>query len=263
MQSQLVASTGAWEAGAALTEAERLRRRTRAQRQAAWFAPALFSLLVLGSATFYWQPPMVCRGGRAACAGSAFSGPLANAVGPMETPGGLATWATLYWAGALAAGLVVAAVFFRRRAARSGVDVSTWPAVMAGAVVAAYVVLTSPVILRALSGGRSSPPTALALPDLHLRGLTPLLVLAVALGALALAEHSRALGVGAVVFAGVAVTANLYDLSNLVARLGWQLGPSAAPLANVVVPGLVLAAIATATAVGARWSWSFEVHRRG
>lgn len=179
--------------------------------------------------------------------------------------GGLDTWTTLYWACALAGGLLVAAVFFRRHAARSGVDVATWPAVLAGAVVAAYVVLTSPAVVHALSSARSSPSTALLLPDLHVRGLTPLLVLAVALGALALSERSWALGAGAIVFAGVAVAANLYDLSNLVARLGWRLGASAAPLANVVVPGLVLWAIATAAAVGERWSLgrAVEARRRG
>lgn len=246
-----------------LTERDRLRARMRGRRRAGWFVPVMLGLLVLASAPFYWRQIAACPGGRSACVEAAFPGPLANAVGPMPTSSGLGAWATLYWVCALATALVAGAVFLRRRSRRSGVDVATWPAVVAGAVVAAYLVLTSPAVVGSLSSGRA--PVGLLLPDLHLRGLTPLLVLAVALGVLALAERSRALGIGAALFAGVAVVANLYDLSNLAARLGWQLSASAGPLANVVIPGLVLLGVGAAEALSERWSLhvAFEARRRG
>ena len=243
-----------------LSERDRLRARTRGRRRAGWFVPVLLGMLVLASAPFYWRPLSPCPGGRAACVEGAFPGPLANAVGPMSTASGLGTFATLYWVCALAVALVVGAVFLRRRSRRSGVDVATWPAVAAGAIVAAYLVLTSPAVVGSLGSGRA--PVALLLPDLHLRGLTPLLVLAVALGALALAERSRALGIGAALFAAVAVVANLYDLSNLVARLGWQLSASAGPLANVVIPGLVLLGVGATAALSERWSLRVAVEAR-
>ena len=58
--------------------------------------------------------------------------------------------------------------------------------------------------------------TAGVLPgDLLVRGLTPLLTIALSLLVLAWAERSEPLGIFAVFFVALALLANLYDLSNL------------------------------------------------
>src|SRR2546422_996668 len=53
---------------------------------------------------------------------------------------------------------------------------------------------------------------------LFIRGLTPLLPVAVGVGVLAWTERSRALGAFAIGFLGLAILVNLYDLENLFSR---------------------------------------------
>ena len=68
----------------------------------------------------------------------------------------------------------------------------------------------------------------------------PFLIVAVGLLALAWAERSRALAVAAVVYTGAALLASLYDVSNIIYRLGWNLPPSDESLPNVLLPAAVL-----------------------
>jgi hypothetical protein len=57
-------------------------------------------------------------------------------------------------------------------------------------------------------------------PDLFVRGLPPLLTVALALTLLVWVERSRALTAITVAFLVIALTANLYDPENLFARVG-------------------------------------------
>ena len=216
------------------------RRRRAPARQARWFPLVAFGIVVLGATPFYWQAATKCTGGRTSCPSQTPPSPLGGLLLPFERDGHLTTWATVYWMCTLAAGLILTAFFSQRRAKQSGTILSTWPAIAVSLVFVALLMLTSPQVLRALgANGRS---IALLLPDLRVRGLTPLLVVAVVLLALALVERSRSLTLFATAFGALAVTANLYDLENVLARLGWRLGPGAGPLPNILVPGLVLLA---------------------
>lgn len=163
-------------------------------------------------------------------------------LGPQGVAASLADWATIYWLAAIATGLVACLSFSRYRSRRSGVGRRAWPVLAAGAVVLALAILDAPVVLARLSPSPGDVPSGLAVADLHIRGLTSLLVLAAVVLALGLAERSGALAGFGVVFFAVTVVANLYDLDNLLARVGWTLGPSTVAMANVAIPGVVLLA---------------------
>jgi hypothetical protein len=71
----------------------------------------------------------------------------------------------------------------------------------------------------------------------------PFLIIAAALWVLARAERSAALTVIAAVFTGTALLASLYNIENIIFRLGWT--PTGAQwrlttLPNILVPALLL-----------------------
>jgi hypothetical protein len=79
--------------------------------------------------------------------------------------------------------------------------------------------------------------------DLTIRGTFPFVIIAVGLWVLAWAERSRALAVIAAVYTGTAVLATLYDVENVLFRLGWNPSPGEwrfTSLPNVLLPALVL-----------------------
>jgi hypothetical protein len=76
-----------------------------------------------------------------------------------------------------------------------------------------------------------------------MRGTFPLVIIAAGLWALAWAERSRALAVIAAVYTAAALLASLYNVENVLFRLGWN--PSGqewrlTSLPNVLLPALVL-----------------------
>ena len=84
----------------------------------------------------------------------------------------------------------------------------------------------------------STPLIPIPVPgDLMVRGLTPLLAVALGLFVLARIERSWALLAFAVPFLALTVVANLYDMENVAYRLGVG---SAGPEVNVIVVGSVL-----------------------
>jgi hypothetical protein len=79
--------------------------------------------------------------------------------------------------------------------------------------------------------------------DLMVRGTFPFVIIAVGLWALAWAERSRALAGIAAIYTGTALLASLYDIENLLFRLGWNPAPGESDLTslpNVLLPALVL-----------------------
>jgi len=87
-------------------------------------------------------------------------------------------------------------------------------------------------------------PAGLPLGDLWMRGTFAFLIAAAGLWVLAWAERSRALAVITLAYTGAALLASLYDVENLLYRLGWSPGPggAVAMLPNVLLPALVLLA---------------------
>jgi hypothetical protein len=88
--------------------------------------------------------------------------------------------------------------------------------------------------------------------DLTIRGTFPFLIVAAGLWVLAWAERSRGLGIVALAYTATAVLASLYDIENVLFRLGWHPSPDQwklTSLPNVALPALVLL-VAGAAAFG-------------
>ena len=79
--------------------------------------------------------------------------------------------------------------------------------------------------------------------DLVIRGTFPFLIIAVGLWVLARAERSRALAVIALIYTAAALLASLYNVENVLFRLGWTPSPGQwrlTSLPGVLLPALVL-----------------------
>ena len=81
--------------------------------------------------------------------------------------------------------------------------------------------------------------------DVWIRGTLAFLIIAAGLWMLARAERSRALAVIALVYTGAALLSSLYNVENIVFRLGWDPGRSAfawqlTALPNVLLPAAIL-----------------------
>jgi hypothetical protein len=217
-----------------------LRHQVRAARHGYWFPLALFGTLTCASIPFYLRPaPLVTVGGLAA------SGAEPNwLLGgyPVLTGGGALA---IYWMAALLGGLLLTQLWYWWHARRVGVATRSraYFVTMAALTVAAIVI---PPLSQRQAPGWLHGLAVLPPGDLVIRGTFPFIIIAASLLALAWAERSLALAITAVLYAGAALLASLYDIVNLVARLGWTLPPADQSLPNVLLPALVLVAGAAA-----------------
>jgi hypothetical protein len=148
---------------------------------------------------------------------------------------------TLFWLIALPLGYVATVLYYRIRTNRTGVAGSVQAYVFSG------VGLLAALIALSWLGPHPSGVAWGTLPeDILIRGLTPLLTIGIGLLVLAWAERSAPLAIFAVGYLGLALLANLYDLSNLF-RIR-----SPEPALNVIVPGVVLLLAGAAFWVSAR-----------
>ncbi|MDR2983684.1 MAG: hypothetical protein LBV34_02475 [Nocardiopsaceae bacterium] len=208
--------------GIMLSEVSRLRSEARSTRHAYWLPLVIFGLVIVGSAPFYVEPAP-SRSGFVSASGAVIPG-----FSPLVGGGGQSD-AFIYWLLAIGAGLYLTSLWYGRHARRVGLVTRARGLVMAGVIVGALLLVL---------------PTVHLLPGyLVIRGTVPFLIIAAALLVLARAERSPALTVIAVVFTGSAVLASLYDIENVLFRLGWN--PTAAQwrltsLPNIFLPALVL-----------------------
>ena len=231
-----------------LDDIRRLRATARRDRQAWPFALVVLGLVVILAAPFY-----VARtpgaGPTVVVLTSDTLGPLAE-IGPPFAALGL--WAGVYWIVALVAAGLLIAVHYRRTAARRGIAGPLWPVAATGIVLLVLLVALTPRILNLLSPSpTSSLSTGAGLPaaeTLWLRGLTPLLVVALIVVVLAWTERSIWLAAVAAGYLALALVANLYDLSNLGYRAGWPPAGRFDLLPNLLLPGLVLLVAGAAAA---------------
>jgi hypothetical protein len=208
-----------------LAELTSLRRRTRSARHAYWLPLVLYGLLIGAAAPLYVQRQDPRRTG------------IGVPPGPQVQLPGLGGYGdgyiAVYWLFALVAGFWLTALWYRRRGRQTGLLTSARGFVVVGVVVTAAIILLSAV-----------PAVARLWPAaLVIRGTFPLFVIAAGLFALAWAERSWALIVTAVLFTGGALLASLYDVENVLFRLGWapglgQLGLTALP--NILLPAIIL-----------------------
>ena len=217
-----------------------LRRAARLARHAYAFPLVLFGLLTLAATPFYLQPAVPKNGIWIITTGSGQpSLPwLGGSAGPLGHD-----YLGYYWLVALVGGLLLTMYWYRYHARRAGLSTQ-----VRGYLVTLGVLTGLAVALPVLAQFPSFGWLSVLWPgDLTVRGTFPFLIIAAALGVLAWAERSLGLGVIAAIYAGTALLASLYDIENLLFRLGWN--PSSGEwltnLPNVLLPALVLLAAGT------------------
>jgi hypothetical protein len=226
------------ESAELLGELAGLRRRTRRARHAYWFPLILFGLLTCASVPFYSQPPVPAAGSRQ-------SGVTIYPPGgpPMRLLGGgsplVSGYLGYYWLAGLAAGLLLTLLWYRRNARRVGLATPARGYVITSAVLTALAFFLPP-----LSAMPALHWLGLLWPgDLVIRGTFPFVVIAIGLWVLAWAERSLALVTVAALYTAAALLTSLYNVENILFRLGWN--PSGdqlrlTGLPNVLLPALVL-----------------------
>ncbi len=219
-----------------LYAAEAAKRRVRRARRAFWVPLAIFGALTLLATPLYRFPSAAQGGGSTGVV-------IARPIGPLGWfAGGFflrSPWlVSLFWLVALPVGYGFTVLYYRRRARRRGVAGSVRSYVLAGIGLLAFLVVASAV-------GRLQPG------DLFVRGLTPLLTIALGLLVLAWAERSSPLAIFAVGFLALALLLNLYDIENLFYRVGVSVP---VPAISLIVAGsiLVLAGVGFWVAGGRR-----------
>lgn len=184
-----------------------LRRRARAARHAYWFPLVLFGLLTLAPLPLYVAPPP-CQSpcdltGPDSILDVSLLGPFL-VLGGIDTPHRAALAA--YWLLALVGGYLLTVRWYRWRGQKVGLHTR----------MTAYLA-TGMVTLVVFSVASIFGPLSL----LHNGGTGAYLVIAAGLVTLARLERSRGLAVIAVSYTAVALLVDLYDVENLVYRLGW------------------------------------------
>jgi hypothetical protein len=216
-----------------LTELAGLRRRARTARHAYWFPLVLFGLLTIGAAPLYLVTPGPGNlGTTAITAGPFILGGLGITAGGFYT-----AW---YWAVALVAGYLLTLLWYRRHARQAGIQTPARGYLITG-IVLTVLAVGVPLLTRFVP---SLSPIWLPFGDIWIRGTFAFLIIAVGLWVLARAEHSPGLAVLAAIYTGAALLGTLYNVENILFRLGWNpatpLGWRLTVLPNVLLPAAVL-----------------------
>jgi hypothetical protein len=238
-----------------LEEMQTLRREARALRHAYWFPLILFGLLTCAAAPFYLPPgPPPQPGTAILVAQPGLPLPLLGGFPSFTVQGGLG----YYWLAALLGGVLATLLAYRWNARRVGLQTPS-----RGYVITVAALTIAALLVPLLSQVRSPRWLAwlqalhvLAPGDLALRGTFPFIIIAAGLWVLARAERSRALAVIAALYSAAALLASLYNVENILFRLGWT--PSAADLGLTALPNVLLPALVLLTA----GAGAFAVQRR-
>lgn len=145
----------------------------------------------------------------------------------------------IYWLLALPLAYAAIAAWAKRRG-QQGQPVQVKPLVVTGLVGLAAV-----LVIQVLA------PTLLP-SDLTIRSLLPLLSIAAAVAVWAVAERSAGLGVAAALVTAAALVANLYEVVNVLQRLGLDPADQLSLVVNLALVALTLGVSSAAFAVGAR-----------
>jgi hypothetical protein len=221
------------EPGRLLADLATLRRQTRTARHGYWFPLVLFGLLTCGAAPLYV----------AAAAPHDLSVAYARGPGPLllsgVLPGSDGFYLGWYWAAALVGGYLVTVVWYHWHARQAGVATPARGYLITGVVLTVLVVVIPPLTMEvpALSW------VWLPFGDVWIRGTLAFLIIAIGLWVLARAERSRALAVIALVYTGAALLSSLYNVENIVFRLGWNPGRSAFAWQLTALPDVLLPAV--------------------
>lgn len=232
-----------------LAAAARAAKRTREARRGFWFPLVLFGVIVIGAAPWY------VTSATAGCSAVTGVAPVVEICHAHDSffgsvPGVDSGGATLYWLIAVVLGYAVTVAFYQWRRLRTGVAGRALPYALAGVALLALSVLASPAAAQSWH----FDPFAHLPGDLVLRGLTPLLVIALGLFVLAWLERSIPLTAFAVLFLVVALVSNLYDVENQTSSLGWTVPGDWTMVPNLWLSGftLLLGGLGFGLAVAAR-----------
>ncbi len=226
-------ATAEADPGPLLADLTQMRRQARTARHAYWFPLLLFGLLTCGAAPLYVMAASLSASGGFA----AGPGPFLLGGAPIGTGSFYIGW---YWAVALVGGYLLTLLWYRRHAGRAGVWTPARGYLITG-VVLTVLALAIPPLTRWLH-----PLGLLWLPfgDVWIRGTLAFLIIAIGLWVLARAERSRALAAIALVYTGAALLSSLYNVENIVFRLGWNPRSAFAwqltALPNVLLPAAIL-----------------------
>jgi hypothetical protein len=235
-------STGSPGPAELLDELAVVRRRTRSARHAYWFPLVLFGLLTCAAAPLYVSAANPATGVFYSGSGRP------TVLGGPPSRGFYLGW---YWLVALVGGYLLTLLWYRWHARRAGVQTPARGYLVTGVVLTALAVVIPPLSARA----HRWQWLWLLLPgDVWIRGTFAFLIIAAGLWVLARAERSLALVITAAVYTGAALLASLYNVENILFRLGWN--PGRADLSLTVLPDVLLPAavllIAGAAAFAAR-----------
>ena len=205
-----------------LYAAESARRTARQARRAFWVPLVIFGVITLLASPLYRFPQVPPGGGSTVHMIARPLGPLGWFAGGffVRSPWLL----SLFWLIALPVGYGLTVLSYRRRAFVRGVAGPVWPYVLTGIGLLAFLIVASAV-------GRLQPG------DLFIRGLTPLLTIALGLFVLAWAERSSPLAIFAAAFLALTLIVNLYDIENIFSRA--RIGVPV-PAISLIVPGSIL-----------------------
>ena len=150
------------------------------------------------------------------------------------------TAVSIYWLIALPVGFLGSGLWYWLRRRRRGIATSVVPFVLIGLAFVVLGVLASPGTEQTLHIGVTHWIALVAVGSgLSNRGAGPLTVIGLGLLVLGYLERSWKLALFSLGYIGLALVANLYDLGNLTARLGWYVGIHETQLA-VALAGIYL-----------------------
>lgn len=212
-----------------LAEVEAARRRARAARPHTWLPLVVLAVVVFAAMPLYVQRPV----------GEQWSGSSQlsrlSGFGQLQHP----TAAAVYWLVVVPVVYAVIAAYLVRRGARSGVRVRAAHVTVSGLVL--FIVLVVAVVVV--------PQMRLLPGNLTIRGLTPLLAIAMGVMAWGALDRDRTvLGIGVLTLAG-SLVANLYNPENMILAQGIDFDYQYSLLLNLAIPALILAIGAAVVAV--------------
>lgn len=223
-----------------LDSLQEISRETRHVRHSYWFPLMLFGAVILGALPFYYYS-LGNYGGR--------PGPVSVidrfgfGAGDANHPWG----AALFWLISVPLAYVLVAVFYKVRANRTGVQGRVWPFVVTGLVLFAMLLASAPGVVVLLHAPRWLVSWQGQIHQLYSRGLTPIIVISIALFVLARLERSWGLFWIAMAFFPIAILANLYNIENAFQRVNWIVPGWAA---NLAVPGGFLVFFGAVSLIG-------------
>ncbi len=217
-----------------LDSLDEISRETRRARHSYWFPLTLFGAVILGALPFYYYS----LGHYTTADGSVtrVGAPSVLDRFGFGAGAGLHPWgAALFWLISVPVAYAAVAIFYRVRASRTGVQGRVWPFVVTGLVLFAFLLATAPGVVLLFHAPEWLVAWQGQMGDLYARGLTPIIVISLALFVLARLERSWGLFWIAMAFFPIALLANLYNISNAFYRINHWIVPDWA--ANIAVAG--------------------------